>query len=41
LALSEIKIGMVPATIAPYVVRTIGGNAARLLFMTDELVNAE
>lgn len=41
LALSEIKIGMVPATIAPYVVRAIGQRAARRLFLTGEIVAAE
>lgn len=41
LALSEIKLGMVPATIAPYVVQTIGAKAARRLFMTGEMLNAD
>ncbi|MCK9502813.1 MAG: enoyl-CoA hydratase-related protein [Porticoccaceae bacterium] len=41
LALSEIKIGMLPATISPYVVRTIGEKAARRLFMTGEMVDAQ
>ncbi len=41
LALSEIKIGMVPATIAPYVVRTIGEKASRRLFLTGETLSAE
>jgi methylglutaconyl-CoA hydratase len=41
LALSEIKIGMVPATIAPYVVRSIGEKPARRFFMTGEMINAE
>lgn len=41
LALSEIKIGMLPATISPYVVRTIGEKASRRLFMTGELVDAQ
>lgn len=40
LALSEIKIGMVPATIAPYVVKTIGPKASRRLFMTGEKISA-
>lgn len=40
LALSEIKIGMVPATIAPYVVKTIGSKASRRLFMTGEKISA-
>ncbi|MBW2941330.1 enoyl-CoA hydratase-related protein [Zhongshania aquimaris] len=41
LALSEIKLGMVPATIAPYVVQTIGPKAARRLFMTGEMLSAD
>lgn len=41
LALSEIKLGMVPATIAPYVVQTIGAKAARRLFMTGEMLSAD
>ncbi len=40
-ALSEIKIGMLPATIAPYVVRSIGEKPARRFFITGEMVNAE
>lgn len=40
LALSEIKIGMVPATIAPYVVRSIGEKASRRLFMTGEMLDS-
>lgn len=40
-ALSEIKLGMLPATISPYVVRTIGERAARRLFMTGEMVTSE
>ncbi|MFA5630760.1 MAG: enoyl-CoA hydratase-related protein [Porticoccaceae bacterium] len=41
LALSEIKLGVLPATISPYVVRTIGQKAARRLFMTGEMVDAD
>ncbi len=40
-ALSEVKVGMVPATISPYVVRSIGEKAARRLFLTGEMVDAE
>ena len=39
--LSEVKLGMAPATISPYVVRTIGEKNARRYFMTAELINAE
>jgi len=41
LALSEIKLGVLPATISPYVVRSIGEKAARRLFMTGEMVDAD
>ncbi len=41
MALSEVKLGMVPATIGPYVVRTLGEKAARRLFITGEIVRAE
>lgn len=41
LALSEVRIGMVPATIGPYVVRAIGARACRRLFLTGETVSAE
>jgi len=41
LALSEVKLGMVPATISPYVVRTIGEKAARRLFTSGQAVAGE
>jgi methylglutaconyl-CoA hydratase len=41
LALSEIRLGMLPATISPYVVRTIGEKNARRLFMSGEMVDAD
>jgi methylglutaconyl-CoA hydratase len=41
MALSEVKLGIAPATIAPYVVRAIGERNARRLFLTGELVRAE
>jgi methylglutaconyl-CoA hydratase len=34
LTLSEVKLGIIPATISPYVVMTIGEKAARRLFMS-------
>ncbi|WP_101756669.1 enoyl-CoA hydratase/isomerase family protein [Oceanicoccus sp. KOV_DT_Chl] len=40
-ALSEVKVGMAPATIAPYVVRAIGTRAARRFFTTAEVISAE
>ena len=39
-ALSEVKIGLVPATIAPYVVRAIGKRACRRYFLTAERFDA-
>jgi methylglutaconyl-CoA hydratase len=38
--LSEVKLGLVPATIAPYVIRAIGERAARRYFVTAERMNA-
>lgn len=38
---SEVKVGMAPATIAPYIVRTIGEKASRRMFMSGELIQAE
>lgn len=39
--LTEVKLGLVPATIAPYVVRAIGERQARRLFLTAEIIGAE
>lgn len=38
--LSETKLGLIPATIGPYVVRAMGVNAARRYFLTAEKFNA-
>ena len=38
--LSEVKIGLVPATISPYVIRAIGERAARRYFVTAERFDA-
>ncbi|MGI9285692.1 MAG: enoyl-CoA hydratase/isomerase family protein [Pseudomonadales bacterium] len=38
--LSEVKIGLIPATISPYVVRAIGERAARRYFTTAERFSA-
>jgi methylglutaconyl-CoA hydratase len=38
--LSEVKIGLIPATISPYVVRAIGARAARRYFTTAERFSA-
>ncbi|MFT4825605.1 MAG: methylglutaconyl-CoA hydratase [Halioglobus sp.] len=39
-SLSEVKIGLVPATISPYVISAIGSRAARRYFITAERFNA-
>lgn len=38
--LSEVKLGLIPATISPYVVRAIGERAAKRYFMTAERFDA-
>lgn len=40
-SLSEVKIGLVPATISPYVIGAIGPRAARRYFLTAERFDAE
>ncbi|WP_165862831.1 enoyl-CoA hydratase-related protein [Vibrio sinensis] len=39
--LSEVKLGLIPATISPYVIRTIGQRQSRRYFLTAELIKAE
>jgi methylglutaconyl-CoA hydratase len=39
-ALSEVKLGLVPATISPYVIAAIGLRQARRLFITGEVFDA-
>lgn len=39
-ALSEVKLGLVPATIAPYVVQAISARHARRLFVSAEILDA-
>lgn len=41
MALTEVKLGLVPAVIAPYVVRAIGPRQARRYFQTAEVMAAE
>jgi methylglutaconyl-CoA hydratase len=41
LTLSEVKLGIIPATISPYVVMTIGEKAARRLFMSAQAVQGK
>ncbi len=38
--LSEVKLGLIPATISPYVIRAIGERASRRYFLTAERFNA-
>lgn len=40
-SLSEVRLGIAPATIGPYVVRTVGEKVARRLFTTGEVIRAE
>jgi len=40
-ALSEVKLGLVPAVISPYVVAAIGARQARRLFVSGEVFEAE
>lgn len=39
--LSEVKLGLVPATIAPYVIRSIGSRQARRYMLTAEQIDAD
>jgi methylglutaconyl-CoA hydratase len=39
-AFSEVKLGLTPATISPYVIRAIGARNARRLFATGEVFGA-
>ena len=40
-ALSEVKLGLVPAVISPYVIAAVGLRPARRLFLTGEVFGAE
>lgn len=40
-AFSEVKLGLIPATIAPYVVEAVGARTARRLFLTGEVFDAD
>lgn len=40
-AFSEVKLGLIPGTIAPYVVEAVGARTARALFMTAQLFDAD
>ncbi|SHH46742.1 enoyl-CoA hydratase/isomerase family protein [Massilia sp. CF038] len=39
--LSEVKLGLIPATISPYVIKAMGENAARRYFLTAEKFSAQ
>jgi methylglutaconyl-CoA hydratase len=38
--LSEVKLGLIPATISPYVIRAMGARASHRYFLTAERFNA-
>lgn len=38
--LSEVKLGLIPATISPYVIQAIGPRIAKRLFMTADVISA-
>lgn len=38
--LSEVKLGLIPAVISPHIIRAIGANAAKRLFLTGAKFNA-
>jgi len=38
---SEVKLGLIPAVISPYVIKAIGERVAKWLFMSAEIINAE
>lgn len=40
-AFSEVKLGLTPATISPYVVRALGPRTAKFLFATGQMFGAE
>jgi methylglutaconyl-CoA hydratase len=39
--LSEVKLGLIPATISPYVIRAMGARAAHRYFLTAERFDAQ
>jgi methylglutaconyl-CoA hydratase len=41
LCLSEVRLGLVPAVISPYVIAAIGARQARRLFLTAEAISAK
>ena len=41
ISFSEVKIGLVPACISPYVIRKVGENGSRELFLSGERIDAQ
>jgi methylglutaconyl-CoA hydratase len=41
LALAEVKLGLIPAVISPFVIARMGGSAARRYFLTGERITAD
>lgn len=41
LCLSEVKLGLIPAVISPYVIKAMGERQARRYFLTAEIIDAE
>ena len=39
--LSEVRLGLIPATISPYLIAAVGQRAARRYFMTAEVIDAD
>jgi methylglutaconyl-CoA hydratase len=39
--LSEVKLGLIPGTISPYVIKAMGGQSARRYFLTAERISAQ
>jgi methylglutaconyl-CoA hydratase len=39
--MSEVRLGLIPAVVGPYVVRAIGARQARALFLTGEILRAD
>lgn len=40
-SMSEVRLGLAPAVVGPYVIRAVGSRAARALFLTGEPISAE
>lgn len=40
-SMSEVRLGLAPAVVGPYVVRAVGARASRALFLTGEPISAE